>query len=91
MERDDFEAGTRRPRDIHRTGGVVLHPLAQIGVRVLVPVGVGGGQLMMDILGNGKRRQRQQDSDEADREPVPQPVKWGRVTHGIRIEYHKPQ
>ena len=65
MRTDDLEGRRGWKADIHGTGGVVLHSLAQVGVRVFVPVSIGGGQLMMDILCSGKRRQCQQHSDQA--------------------------
>jgi hypothetical protein len=46
---------------------------------------------MVDVLGHGKRRQGQQDRDQAHREPVPQRMERGRMPHGIRMEYHKPE
>lgn len=58
--------GDRRPgrqwrdRDDQRAGGVMLDPLAEVGIRVFVTVMVCRGQFMMDILRNGKRRECQQ-------------------------------
>jgi len=45
---------------------VVLYPLAEIGIRVLVSVVVRRCQFMVDILGDGERRHRQQEDDEAE-------------------------
>jgi hypothetical protein len=39
---------------------MVLNPLTEVGLRVLVSVRIGGGELMMDVLGDRKRSQRQQ-------------------------------
>lgn len=49
---------------------MVLYPLAEIRIGVLVAVRVGGRQLMMDILGDGKRSQRQKNDDESERKPA---------------------
>ena len=46
--------------DIERPSRMVLEPLAEVGVGVLVPIVVGRGQLMMDILRHGKRRNGEQ-------------------------------
>lgn len=60
----------RRPRHIKikRSCRVMLHPLAEIVVGVFMAVGVGGGQLMVYVLRNGKGRQGHEEQDEADRQ-----------------------
>lgn len=52
---------------IDRTGDVVVNPLADIVGRMFVAVGVRGGQRVVDVLRNGKRRKGQQEDDQADR------------------------
>jgi len=49
-----------RSADVERPGGVMLYPLAQIGVGVLVSIVVGSRQLVMDVLRHGKRRKGKQ-------------------------------
>ena len=44
----------------------MLHPLAEVGVGVLVPIVVSRRQLVMDILRHGKRRNGEQEEDKAD-------------------------
>ena len=39
---------------------MVLNPLAQVGIRMLVPIVVGRRQLVMDILRHSKRRKGKQ-------------------------------
>jgi len=39
---------------------MMLQPLAEVGVRVLVPIVVSRGQFMVHILGNGKRSNGEQ-------------------------------
>jgi hypothetical protein len=56
---------------IKRAGRVMLHPLAEIGVGVLVPIVVSRRQLVMDILRNGKRRNGEQKEDKADCHSAP--------------------
>ncbi len=45
---------------------MVLHPLAEVGIRVLVSVVVRRCQFVVDILSDGERRHRQQEDDEAE-------------------------
>ena len=47
---------------------MVLHPLAQICIGVFVSIRIGGSQLMMDILGDSKRGEGEQNEDQAERE-----------------------
>ncbi len=42
---------------------MMLDPLAEIRIRVLMPVRVSRGQFMVDILRDGKRRQPEEDAD----------------------------
>ena len=46
--------------NIERPGRVMLYPLAEVGVRVLVPIVVSRGQLVVDILRHGKRSNGEQ-------------------------------
>jgi len=48
-----------RPAKIERTGGVVLDPLAEVSIRVLMPVGVDRREIMVDSQCGGKWGQRQ--------------------------------
>ena len=48
-----------RPAKIERTGGVVLDPLAEVCIRVLMPVGVDRREIMVDSQCSGKWGQRQ--------------------------------
>jgi len=59
-------------RDDKRTGRVVLHPLAQVVVRMLVPVGVGRGQLVVHVLRDCERSNRQKKQDHGDGQAGPQ-------------------
>jgi len=60
MMLDKFADGYVRNIEIKRSRRVVLNPLAEIVVGMFVTVGIGGGQLMMDVLRNRKGRERQQ-------------------------------
>jgi hypothetical protein len=42
---------------------VVLHPLAEVGIGMFVPIMVSRRQLVMDILRHGKRRNSEQQED----------------------------
>jgi hypothetical protein len=57
-----------RDRQIQRTCRMVLHPLAQVVVRVFVAVGIGRRQLMVHILRDRKRSQDQQEQNQAKRQ-----------------------
>jgi hypothetical protein len=46
---------------------MVLHPLAQVRIRVLMAVGVGCRQLVMNVLGDGQRGEAKQDGDQRER------------------------
>lgn len=65
---DELAKGRPRDIDIQRPGRMVLDPLAEVGIGVLVTVVVGCGQLVMDILRHGKRRQAEQDHDHRQRD-----------------------
>ncbi len=52
---------------------MVLHPLAQVGVRVFMPVRISGSKLMMDVLGDGKGSQCQEQDNQAERQPAREP------------------
>lgn len=46
---------------VKRSGRLVLHPLAEVRIGVLMPIRIGGSQLMMDIQCDGEWRQDQED------------------------------
>ena len=46
-----------RPTDIDRAGRVMLHPLTQIGIRMLVPICISCRQFVMDVLCCSERRE----------------------------------
>jgi hypothetical protein len=50
----------------------MLHPLAEVGIGMLVPIMVGRRQLVMNVLGHGERSNGQQEQDEADHHSTPQ-------------------
>ena len=50
---------------------MMLHPLAEVGVGMLVPIVVGRSQLVMDVLCHCKRRNGEQEKDKADRPSAP--------------------
>ena len=62
----EFLCSEERSAIIERAGRVMLHPLAEVGVGVLVPIVVSRRQLVMDILRHGKRRNGEQEEDESD-------------------------
>ena len=63
---------------------MVLHPLAKVRIGVFVPVCVCGSKLMMDILSDGERSQRQKKDDESERKRAEKPC----GQHEVAIEYH---
>ena len=48
--------------------GVILHPLAEVGIGMFVAVVIGGGQFVMDLQRGGKRRHREQHAGEEQRD-----------------------
>ena len=44
--------------------GVLLHPLTEVGLRMLMPVMVGGGQRVMDLQRRDKRHEGDQGQNE---------------------------
>lgn len=46
---------------------MVLHPLAEVGIGMLMAVVIGRGQLVMDILSHGERSQPEDDRDHPQR------------------------
>ena len=46
---------------------MMFDPLAEVGVGVFVPIVVSRRQLVMDILRHGKRRNGEQEQNQADR------------------------
>lgn len=63
--------GEKHTRDRHITGqrmtGVILHPLAEVGVGMFVPIMVGSRQLVVDLQRGGKGRHREQHTDKQQR------------------------
>ena len=57
--------GEKHTRDRHITGqrmtGVILHPLAEVGVGMLVTVMISSRELVMDLQRSGERRHRKQE------------------------------
>jgi hypothetical protein len=52
--------------DIERAGRMVLNPLTEIRIRMLVPIRIGCGQLMVHVLGDGKRSNGEEQQNETD-------------------------
>jgi hypothetical protein len=52
-----------RRRDVYRSGCMVLHPLAEVRIRVLMTIVVSGGKFMVHILRNGKRREAEKQTN----------------------------
>ena len=48
--------------------GVILHPLAEVGIGMLMPVVVRRRQLVMNLQRRGKRRHREQHAGEEKRD-----------------------
>jgi len=66
-----MQSGVKKPLDhrrrhIQRLAGVVLDPLAEVGVGVLMPVLVGRRQLVVNFQRGSKGRQGQEDHDHGD-------------------------
>ena len=68
---DESLCRQERSADIERPGGVMLYPLAQIGVGVRVSIVVGSRQLVMDVLRHGKRRKGKQQQNKAKPHSAP--------------------
>ena len=51
--------------EIERAGRMVLKPLTEVRIRVLMPIRIGGGQLMVHVLSNGKRSNGEQQQNKA--------------------------
>lgn len=58
---------------------MMLDPLAEVRIRVFVPVDVGRCQFVMDILRHGERGKREKDPDDPQDESSPQQGKNGGV------------
>jgi len=69
-ESNQLTGGQNRRAIIQRSGGMVLHPLAEVGIGMLVAVVIGCRQLMVHILRNGKRRQPEQDDEHRQRDEL---------------------
>lgn len=50
---------------------MMLYPLAEVGIRMLVPIVVSRRQLVMDILSHREGRNGEQEEDKADRCAAP--------------------
>lgn len=66
-----MQSGVKKPldcrhRDVQRLAGVVLDPLAEVGVGVLMAVLVRRRQLVMNFQHGSEGRQRQEDHDHGD-------------------------
>jgi len=70
---DELAGRELRNIKIQRSCRMVLHPLAEIVIGMFMAVQIGGGQFMMDILRNGKRRKGHEDRNETNREADSQP------------------
>jgi len=57
--------------DIEKPSGVVLDPLAEVGIGVLMSIVISRRQLMVDVLRHGKRGNGKHEYDEADRYRTP--------------------
>mgnify|MGYP001297306885 FL=1 len=42
---------------------MMLNPLAEVRIRVLMPIRISCGQLMVHVQGNGKRSKHKEDTD----------------------------
>jgi hypothetical protein len=68
----------------------VLYPLTEICIRMLMTVGIGGRQLMVDILGHRERRDSQQQQNQRDGEAAEEASARSRCpSHNGRSDYHK--
>ena len=65
---NQFTGGRFRNIEVERTCRMMLYPLAEVGVGMLVAVCVGGGQFVMNILRDGKRREREKQQDKTEGE-----------------------
>lgn len=52
-----------RSTEINRTGSVVLNPLAEVGIRVLVPIGISRSQFVVHVLRDRKGCNGEQQQD----------------------------
>ena len=52
---------------LERAGRVMLHPLAEVGIGMFVPIMVSRRQFVMDILCDGEGGNGEQKKDQADR------------------------
>jgi len=60
---------------------MVLNPLAEVGIRVFVPIRIGGSQFVVDILSHRKRSEREEDENQAQRKPALHPLQWKTIIH----------
>ena len=68
---------------------MVLHPLAQVGIRVLMAVGVGCRQLVMDVLGDGQRGKAKQDGDQRERKTTTDGGEVSLIRHEPSLQRRK--
>lgn len=59
---DDCTDGKNRSAGIERPGRMLLYPLAEVVIRMFMPVRIGGSQFVMHILRNGERREGEQQA-----------------------------
>jgi hypothetical protein len=64
---DNITHGESWNVEIDGSCNVVLDPLTDVGVRMFMPIRIGCGQLMVDILSDGKRSQPQDNADHPQR------------------------
>ena len=80
-----------RDTQVERAGAVELDPLAEVELRMLVPVMIGFGQGMVYFQRGCKRRQHQQYPDQrgcqGDPEPS-EPGQFGTIIDHERRNYH---
>lgn len=74
--------GERRVTD-QRVPGVILHPLAEVGVGMFVPIVVGSRQLMVNLQRCGKRGHREQEARDEQRDN-----RSGFLMHGVTKHDH---
>lgn len=71
---DQLTEGRPRNVKIERPSRMMLHPLAEVVLRMFMAVGVDGGQLMVYVLRHGEWREGHEQEDEADRQPSSKPI-----------------
>lgn len=54
---NDIAHGESWNIEVNRARNVVLDPLTDVGVRMVMPIRIGSGQLVVNILSDGERSQ----------------------------------